>query len=202
LFDVGCGYGREIPLLAKRGCIIFAIDILRSMVNEVKKKYGSMVKEIRVDNIEQTMYNDGMFDKVFCWAAMDCINQDKALCEMVRVTQVGGCILFTGKNIEYPNDDRMALVAEKKSLEKGFPNTFTDVYKLIQLLPFLGLKLKLGRGFKYRGDFTLNKFINLNSYLGVFYEYVLILEKIKNKVFNEDLSIFDTYSKNYKKREE
>jgi hypothetical protein len=118
---------------------------------------------------------------------------------MIRITKVGGKILFTGKNIEYFDDDEVAYIAEKKALEKNFPNNFTNVNRLIELLPSLGLKSILSRGFKYRGDFTSNKFENLDIYHDNFYEYVLILEKIETKNLDKNLSIFDKYSKNYKR---
>ena len=168
------------------------------MVKNAKKSYGDVVKEIKVDNIENTSFHNDMFDKIICWATFECLDQNIALCEMIRITKIGGNILFTGKNIEYFDDDKLAYIAEKKALEKNFPNNFTDVDKLIKLLPSLGLKLILCRGFRYRGDFALNKFENLNIYNNKFYEYILILKKIENKKFNKNISMFDNYSKNYR----
>lgn len=194
----GCGYGREIKFLIEKECEIYAIDILQSMIENAKKSYGYIAKEIKVDNIENTSFHSEMFDKIICWATFECLDQDMALCDMIRITKIGGNILITGKNIEYFDDDKLAYIAEKKALEKNFPNNFTDVDKLISILPSLGLKLILCRIFKYRGDFSFNKFENFNSYDNKFYEYVLILKKIENKKFNKKLSIFDNYSKNYR----
>ncbi len=197
VLDVGCGYGREIPLMAKYDCKIYAIDILQSMIDEVKKQDNDFVKETKIENIEKTSYPNEMFDKIFCWATFDCLNQDKALCEMIRITKCGGKILITGRNSEYFDDDKVAHIAEQKAFENNFPINFTHINKLIKIFPLLGLKFLLGRGFKYRGDFGINKFEDLNIYKGNFYEYILIFEKIENKNFNNNLGIFNKHSKNY-----
>ena len=45
---------------------------------------------------------------------------------MIRVTELGGRILITGKNDKYYADDEQAYIAEEAARKKGHPNYFTD----------------------------------------------------------------------------
>jgi ubiquinone/menaquinone biosynthesis C-methylase UbiE len=197
VLDVGTGYGRNIPLLNQKRCQVYAIDILESMVEEAKTLYGTIATEIKVSKAEEMDYENNFFDIVFCWAVFDCLEQEKALKEMIRVLNTSGKMVLTGKNIEYMNDDEVAYIAEVKALEKNFPNHFTDIGKLINQLDLYGLKAVELRGFKYRGDFAFNKFEDLTKYKDNFYEFLIVLQKYEDVNIDVNNKFCRNVSNNY-----
>jgi len=196
LLDMGCSYGRFFPLLSKYSNHVVGIDIEASAIERASEyEY----QKLAVGALENLPFSDESFDKAFCWATFDCTEQEQALLEANRILKLGGTLLLTGKNIEYPVDDKVAFIAERNAKLKAFPNHFTDIKKLYGLANQFGFKMVEGFAFKYRGDFGLAKALPINESIlnEPFYEYLLILKKVGPHHQLSDL-ICDTFSRTAK----
>lgn len=176
LLDYGCGFGRFFDFFNIRSDY-YGIDISESMISECIKEHPESAKKFLVSEGEDLPWKDCFFDKIICYGVFDACYQEAALYEMLRVLKVGGCILLTGKNCFYHNDDEQAYIAEEAARRKGHPNYFTDVNSMLeQIKEYVNVEKK--RFYVYRGDFCKNIF--LEEMPEKFYEYVLILKKEKS----------------------
>ena len=131
VLDLGCGFGRLFPNLIKFTKKVYGIDIDMSMVNDASNyEYISLHQS----TAEETRYPDKFFDKVVSLGVFDVVNQEQAISELNRILRVGGVCMFTGKNINYYEDDTVAFIAERNAKLKQFPNKFTDVKLFISNL--------------------------------------------------------------------
>lgn len=175
LLDLGCSYGRLFDTISKYSDKIYGIDVDLETINKALDfNYVCLVQ----GQSEDTHFASNFFDKIFCWAVFDVVEQEQSLIEANRILKPGGKLLVTGKNFNYKSDDKSAFIAERNAKLKNFPNHFTDVYKLLSNIKKFGFKVESALGFENRGDFA-----NKNQfYLDVarpinFYEYILIIEK-------------------------
>jgi len=187
VLEVGCGFGRLFPYYLTKNVDVFAIDISDKMIEEAEKNINKNIVDIRCAKAEEIPYLDDSFDYVICLATFDCLEQEKALSEMLRVLKIGGKLLITGKNVYYYLDDYKALEAEINAKKNGFPNSFTDVKKLIKQLKYKEHKIILEYYYPRRGDFSECFYYNKRPKF--FYEYFLCVEKRTNAI------IFKKFSK-------
>ncbi|MBI3193252.1 MAG: methyltransferase domain-containing protein [Ignavibacteriae bacterium] len=97
--ELGCGYGRIIPLLAKKSIRIFGIDtsqssllLARENLKDISNCYLSRM------NAVQLTFTDKFFNSVVCiqnGISAFHVDQQKLIHESVRVTKRGGVILFS-----------------------------------------------------------------------------------------------------------
>ena len=175
VLDLGCGFGRSYPAIAKYTQRIVGIDISRDMLLAASEYPYDCIFEA---SAEHTLIADCFFNHIFIWGTYDVVNQEKSLIEFNRILRTGGRVLVTGKNYSYDTDDEKAFIAERNAKLKNFPNHFTDVSTLRNVITDYGFKVHKAYAFKRRGDLGENKYINITDMIrNSFYEYVLILEK-------------------------
>ncbi len=179
VLDLGCSYGRLCNLLKQYTKNVFGLDVAYKVIDAaMQEPYVVTLK----GKAESTPFPANFFHKVIAWAVYDAVDQEKALHEAFRILKPQGKLLFTGKNIDYYPDDRLAFMAERNARLKKFPNHFTDVYLLLDHLECLGFRLCHAFAFSRRGDFGENKHINILSHKPKkFYEYLLIVERLSEK---------------------
>jgi ubiquinone/menaquinone biosynthesis C-methylase UbiE len=194
VLDVGCGWGRIFPLLLDRGLDIFGIDISSFMISKSKKKWKTRNKvKLLIEGVaEDTHFQDSFFDNLLCLATFDATYQAEALSEFLRITKPGGMIYLSGKNYCYYDNDKAALAAEIGASNKGHPNFFTDVKKMITILNKERHEIIGEYYFPYRGDFAKLKYTtNIPEF---FYEYFIVIRRgssqsnIENISFNHSLT--------------
>lgn len=201
VLEIGCGFGRTLPMLYEITKNITAIDISENMIEEAKKKYSNLENiKYHVCEAEKTPLRSNTFSYVICYAVFDALYQHLALLEINRLLEIGGQAIVSGKNDNYHNDDNLAYTAEINAREKGHPNYFTNISLLLSgTIQEFGFEIKKIRFFRRRGDTAKNQYtIEQPNY---FYEYIMVLNKIR-EVNNVNLKISDMYSKTYYRKKE
>lgn len=187
VLEVGCGFGRLFPYYSDLNVKVHAIDISKKMIKEAKKRINCNIVEVKKAEAEKIPYLDNTFDYVICMGVFDCLEQEKALSEMLRVLKLNGRLLITGKNITYFKDDYLAREAERKAKENKHPNSFTDILELkLQLYERKHFSI-LSYYFLRRGDFSKKLYTVFHS--SFFYEYFIVIKK------GSDLINFKNFSK-------
>ncbi|MDT8446888.1 MAG: class I SAM-dependent methyltransferase [bacterium] len=175
VLDLGCSYGRLFPLLAARGAQVWGADVDPEALKEAA---AQGYQQLDVGAAEKTPYEADFFDQVIAWGVYDVVEQEEGLVEANRILKTGGRFLFTGKHHDYSPNDRLGFIAERNACLKDFPNHFTDLRSLAQLLPQYGFRWVAGFGFEQRGDFGKGEFFELDlKEAKPFYEFLLVLEK-------------------------
>lgn len=187
VLELGCGFGRSIPLLCKLAGDVTAVDISEQMVNIAKDSFKDRNVQFHVSPSEDLPVPDEAFDIVVCFAAFDAMYQTDALIEMSRVSKKGGRVLLTGKNDNYHDDDDAALAAEKGARAKHHPNYFTDLAKLLDSINLFGFSVQIERFYPRRGDFVRGSFTSKRP--EKFYEYLLVLRKTSACAVDASFSI-------------
>ena len=196
VLELGCGFGRSVPLIATKVSEVVAIDISEAMINEARNRCRNIANvKFLVSEAEKINLPDQIFSKIICFAVFDALSQADALKEINRLLQDGGLLLVTGKNDSYFADDQNAHIAEIRARSKGHPNFFTDVVFLKENLCKFGFAMKKERYFRRRGDTSLEKFTECLP--SMFYEYAFILEKIGPVQADAPTSISSYYSKTF-----
>ena len=108
VLELGCGYGRILPPLAKAARTVIGIDTSFSSL--------SLGKELRVTNSNyffaqmnaiQLAFQDSVFDAVICiqnGISAFHVNPIDLIQESIRVTKKGGIILFSSYSANFWND--------------------------------------------------------------------------------------------------
>lgn len=99
VLELGCGYGRILPSLAKKAGKVFGIDISRTSLEMGKKLLAaySNIKMLEMNALELGFEND-FFDVVVCiqnGISAFHVNKPKLIKESIRVTKPEGIILFS-----------------------------------------------------------------------------------------------------------
>jgi 2-polyprenyl-6-hydroxyphenyl methylase/3-demethylubiquinone-9 3-methyltransferase len=99
VLELGCGYGRILPPLAQKARMVIGIDTsLASLVLGRKMLFG--ISNCRLLNMDavQLAFCDRVFDCVVCiqnGISAFHVNQQDLIRESVRVTKLGGTVLFS-----------------------------------------------------------------------------------------------------------
>jgi SAM-dependent methyltransferase len=193
VLELGCGFGRSLPVLSRLATEVAAVDISEQMIEASRRDFAAANISFHVSPSEDLPFSDGKFDRIVCFAAFDAMFQAEALAEMHRVCKMGGRILLTGKNDNYHLDDCRAYEAELGARGKGHPNYFTNVKKLLTDLEQFGLTVVSAKYYEHRGDFSDG--LERTEMPLHFYEYLLVLEKSGPCVPNLGTSYYDAMSK-------
>ncbi len=192
VLEVGCGFGRLFSYYEGLDVKVYAIDISARMVEEAWNSANPNIIHVEKAKAEKIPYSTNAFDYVICMGTFDCLEQEKALSEMMRVLKIGGKLLITGKNINYFKDDHLAREAERKAKENGHPNLFTDLFELYIQLKEGDHKILSRYFFLRRGDFSKRKFTVFQP--EYFYEYFIVIEKGSNLINFKKFSKGDSNS--------
>ena len=197
VLELGCGFGRSLPVLCKIALEVAAVDISKEMIKTAREFCQEKNISFHVSQSEDLPFSDESFGAVVCFAAFDAMYQAEALIEMNRVSRTGARVLITAKNDDYYDDDSVALEAEIGARAKRHPNYFTDVDKLIKNIHKLGFDIQTQKYYLRRGDFA--KQIAKEERPRMFYEYLIVLKKVKtwSRRECEDLVISGKISKTY-----
>jgi SAM-dependent methyltransferase len=176
VLDVGCCFGRLLPILTPYTSEVFGLELSYEVVDmAAKQPYHCVVR----GSAEDTNLPSEYFSHLVLFGVFDCCDQVRALRELRRLLVTGGIALITGKNANYEVDDHLALVAERNAWRKSFPNSFTHVSSLRELLPEFGFELAELHCFARRGDFGEMRALQQNSPAKLpFYEYAVLLRAI------------------------
>lgn len=195
VLEIGCGFGRSLNTLAYMAKDVCATDISEQMINAAKQACSEENVSFYVCPSEDLPFPDARFDVVVCFAAFDAMYQTEALIEMNRVSRPGAKLLLTGKNDDYHDGDKAALAAEQGARNKGHPNYFTDVKKLMDMMGCFGFKVEVQKFYRRRGDFSDGKAsVEMPKR---FYEYMFVLSKVSACTVGLSESISDKVSKTY-----
>lgn len=106
VLEIACGTGRDSVLIANRligeEAELHLTDISHDMISKCKDKLkdSKLNKSFCLSNASYLPYPDNYFDATYCFGAMgEFSDKKKVLGEMVRVTKVGGKIVFGDENI-------------------------------------------------------------------------------------------------------
>lgn len=98
ILDLGCGYGYHTINLAKKGAIVFAIDLSPGMVQATVKAVGQSGLDNRVRvlemNAEELGFPDETFDAVFGHSILHHTNLKLTRAQVYRVLKQGGRGVF------------------------------------------------------------------------------------------------------------
>lgn len=198
VLDLGCGFGRSLPLLRHRTSRVYATDISAAMIDAARRRYADLDGvSYCLSEAERTPFPDATFGAVLCFGVFDALYQNEALVEIHRLLKVGGSLLLTGKNDNYHDDDEPAIVAEVAARRKGHYNYFTDVALLLAHMDAFGFALTAGEYFARRGDFTNEQSVSVPP--DRFYEYRVLLKKSGPCRHEDMVPISSPFSKTFRR---
>ena len=176
VLDVGCSFGRLLPLLRPYSEAIFGVEMSYDVVDvAARQEYQCVVR----GSAEDSNLPSGYFSHAVLFGVFDCCNQWQALSETRRLLADGGSALITGKNSNYQDDDRLALVAERNAFRKSFPNSFTHAANFGSLLPRFGFQVQDLLRFERRGDFGEMRVLGEDAADDAnFYEFAAIVRAV------------------------
>lgn len=204
--DYGCGFGRLYHIYkqetSEKGDNYFGIDVSGicleyALAENSDLEAGKNLKEFDGMHIP---FEDNVMDKILCFGVFDACNQEVVIKELFRVLKPEGKILITGKNNMYFPDDEAALIAEINGRHKEHPNYFTDVKKMTEQLIAHHVKLVDTCFFPRRGDFPINRAVQVMP--DIFYEWAYLMEKTKEYndcEYQKFSNIFSETFQNYKR---
>jgi 2-polyprenyl-6-hydroxyphenyl methylase/3-demethylubiquinone-9 3-methyltransferase len=99
VIELGCGYGRLLPALARKSKKVIGIDTSVSSIEMGKKMHSgfSNISFMQMDAVKLE-FDDGYFDVVICiqnGISAFHVNQTDLIRESIRVTKKGGLDLFS-----------------------------------------------------------------------------------------------------------
>lgn len=173
VLDVGCSFGRLLPILTPLTNEIYGLEMSYDVVDVAARADYRFVVRGSAEDSNMSSY---FFDHLVLFGVFDCCDQAAALRETHRLLKPGGLALITGKNVDYHDDDRLALLAERNAWRKRFPNSFTYAADLWERLPAVGLELVELMRFERRGDFGEMRLLRDDRQTGArFYEYAAVV---------------------------
>jgi ubiquinone/menaquinone biosynthesis C-methylase UbiE len=193
ILEIGCGFGRSLPILSKLCKQVYATDISEKMISIAKETNKSPNIKYLISEAESLNLKSNQFDYILCYAVFDALNQESALKEFNRLLKKGGRLLITGKNFDYAPNDNLAMEAEIAARRKKHPNFFTDVKTIFAHQDDFGFLIISQRFFVKRGDFMKDIFVT--DIPDIFYEFELILEK--TTTYNSSLIFSSKHSKTF-----
>jgi SAM-dependent methyltransferase len=173
VLDVGCGFGRLLPVLSPLSESLVGLEVSYDAVDAAARAgYQCVVRGSAEDSNLPSNY----FAHAVLFGVFDCCDQGKALLETRRLLTTGGRALITGKNADYPDDDRLALLAERNAWRKRFPNSYTHASRMTELLPAYGFEVQELVRFARRGHFGELKALPPDAPAGTsFYEFAVVV---------------------------
>ena len=100
--DVGCGAGQLVPVLAKKGYEVHAIDVSEEMVDLSRRLAGeeNIKADVQVGDCENLEYPDNFFDVYVAMGVIEYMDEDlPMLQEIHRVLKTGGIAIITIRNV-------------------------------------------------------------------------------------------------------
>lgn len=141
VLDVACGDGLLSCKIAKKGCIVYGIDISEKNIESAKliSRLENLNCHFITGNALNLPYPDDFFDKVVSSCALEHFKDDnKALMEINRVLKDNGELVMTVDSFSYPISDKM----KNKHRKKEFIINYYTKEDLEEKLLKVGIKLK------------------------------------------------------------
>lgn len=200
LLECGCGLGRVLNFIDKKfvkmTLNLYGIDVSKKAVIYAKNKLKNIRKNIYNLKVEEISKIKKNFDIIICWGVFDLTKQEIALEKMIENLNLNGQVLISGKNDIYEFDDKDAIEAEIACRKKKIPNSFTNFRLLEKFVKINGCIIENKFFFSRRGDASINRFKLTKP--TKFYEYVLVIKKIKNFKKLKKFKISSKFSITYK----
>lgn len=145
LLVLGCGGGRTLLPLYKKGFKITAIDIVPEMVEAAKKKIAGLAIDIKIMDAAKLDFSDNSFDFVFFpFHGLDCVdNRNICIKEARRVLKNEGVFIFNSHNLFFPRSLKRFFLSDRKGFQikvgEGsdylwlYHTTFFEIFKLKKL---------------------------------------------------------------------
>lgn len=92
ILDVGCGVGSNLPALRPHAQAVHGLDISPRALKYARRQGFDSLTEA---SAEKMPYPDESVDTVICMDALEHLDDDKAVTEIVRVLKKGGTLLVT-----------------------------------------------------------------------------------------------------------
>jgi len=127
ILDLGCGVGRNLVYLSKKGFEMFGLDLSKEGINQLKKilnKEKLKADLITADVYQKLPYKDNYFDSIISVQVLQHSNEKniiKAIKEIERVLKPGGIIFITLCGRYSKGEIRKFLVESAKLIA---PNTY------------------------------------------------------------------------------
>jgi ubiquinone/menaquinone biosynthesis C-methylase UbiE len=180
ILEAGCGTGRFCLLLAKDfpNAEVVGIDVSDTAISIARNaKTGLGVKNVKFENRDlfSTNYPDNSFDVVFNEGVIEHFSLNgyptykDALCEMVRITKMGGKVIVAVPNWYcFPHTFYKWLLTHlNKEYEYGYEKSFKH-QELIKLFNEVGLyEIKLSAWYPAHGLCRLGKYSIIFSLMGI-----------------------------------
>jgi len=123
VLDVGCGWGRHMELLLKKGVKLCAgVDKEPIMIIKARQlyKYGNDRVVLKLESAEELSFNNDSFDMVICMTnTFGNIEKErqrrKVIHEIYRVLRKGGCFILS----VYQNTTASKRIREKSYIDDG-----------------------------------------------------------------------------------
>ena len=95
ILDVGCGTGRNTIYLFERGFDVVGTDISKNAIFKAKElsKKKDLTISFKVENVENSNFQDNSFDKICCEQVLQSTKFNKAVAELNRILKPKG-VLF------------------------------------------------------------------------------------------------------------
>ncbi len=108
VLELGCGYGRILPPLAKKAKFVFGVDTSFSSLLLGKEMYCKISNCFFAQvNAAQLSFPNNIFDVVICiqnGISAFHVNQKKLILESLRITKPNGIVLFSSYSEKFWND--------------------------------------------------------------------------------------------------
>jgi ubiquinone/menaquinone biosynthesis C-methylase UbiE len=153
ILDVGCGFGRDSEVLAKKGFKTIGIDMSKALLKKAHELYPDL--SFAVMDVRNLDFADNTFAAAWCNAVLLHLNdQDlaKALREILRVLTPGGVIA-----VSFKEGTGQKEVVEKFSSELARFYNFKIRDQLDEILKQIGFIVKESYTFNERDRFGPNK---------------------------------------------
>jgi len=102
ILDAGCGNARDLIQICRKGCKCTGVDFSSDMIEEARKELSKNhigSAEVEVGDLTGLRFPDATFDKVYASEVLEHIPDcNKAVGELARVLQPGGCLVVTTPN--------------------------------------------------------------------------------------------------------
>ncbi len=108
VLELGCGYGRILPRLAQKACLVFGIDTSIANLLLGKKVFSDISNcHLLSMNAVKLAFSNQVFDKTICiqnGISAFHVNQQELIRESIRVTKPGGTVLFSSYSNKFWKD--------------------------------------------------------------------------------------------------